>query len=416
MNDTKQVAIEAIKKKLLGKKITYNEAFAIMDEFSHRRLSDIFVAYFAASSFNNGFSETELGYLIKAMVETGNKLDFRGIVADKHSIGGMPGTRTTPIIVSIIAAAGYRIPKVSSRAITTPAGTADVMETLCEVNFTLPEIKSIVNEVGGCIVWNGKLNMAPADDIIIRVEEPLSFESFDKIIVSILAKKVAMSSNLLILDIPIGPTMKIKYVKDALKFKRKFVSLCEQFKINVKVDINHQLEPLGDGIGASLEARDVLKVLEQQPERSLKLENKSLKLASRLLDMCYVADHKKEDGLKTAEYLLQSGKAEKKFREIIKAQRGNPDIRWHEIKFGQFHEEIKAETGGTVKSLNNFHISSIAKILGAPAVKTAGLVLHKKLDEKVVKNDILMELFSESKDKLAEARISLKNLPIYFLS
>lgn len=413
MNEQKMLAIEAIKKKLLGHKITYQEAFAIMDEFSKRELGDIYVAYFAASSFRNGLSLEELYYLVKAMVETGDKLNFQGIVADKHSVGGMPGTRTTPIIVSIVAAAGYQIPKISSRAITTPAGTADVMEVLAQVDFSVAEIKQIVHRCGACIAWNGKLNIAPADEIIIRVEEPLSFESFDKIIISILAKKIAMSSNLLILDIPVGPTMKIKYVKDALKFKHKFVSLCAKFNISVKVDINHQLEPLGDGIGAALEARDVMKVLQQQPDRSLKLEDKSLKLASRLLDMCYRADGKNNDGLEMAERLLTSGRALAKFREIIKYQRGNPEVNWYDIKVGRYKQEIKASETGTVKTINNYQISALAKILGAPIQKQAGLVLHKKIAEKVSKNDILMEIYSESKPELLEAFESISNLPIY---
>ena len=412
MEKQKILAIEAIKKKLLGKKINYQEAFAIMDEFT-KGLDDIFVAYFAASSFRNGFSAEELYFLVKAMVETGDKLDFKGIVADKHSIGGMPGTRTTPIIVAIVAAAGYQIPKVSSRAITTPAGTADVMEVMCEVDFTIAEINKIVDKVGGCIVWNGKLNIAPADDIIIRVEEPLSFESFDKIIVSILAKKIAMSSNQLILDLPIGPTMKIKYVKDALEFKRKFVTLCKRFDLNVKVDINHQSEPLGEGIGACLEARDVLKVLQQQPDRSLRLEAKSIKLASRLLDMCFKADKKTADGLKVAEYLLTSGKALTKFREIIKFQRGNPEINWYDIELAPYKKEIKARNSGVVKAVNNYHISALAKILGAPKDKQAGLILHKKLDEKIAKNDILLEIYSQSQQKLNEAALSFKNLSVY---
>lgn len=412
MDKQRLMAIEGIKKKLLGKKINYNEAFAIMDEFT-KGMDDIFVAYFAASSFRNGFSSEELYYLVKAMVETGDKLSFKGIVADKHSIGGMPGTRTTPIVVAIVASAGYQIPKVSSRAITTPAGTADVMEVLCEVDFTIPEIERIVSKVGGCIVWNGKLNIAPADDIIIQVEEPLSFESFDKIIVSILAKKIAMSSNQLILDLPIGATMKLKYVKDALKFKRKFVSLCKKFNVNVKVDINHQFEPLGEGIGAALEARDVLKVLQQQPDRSLKLEAKSLKLASRLLDMCFKADKKTEDGLKVAEYLLTSGKALAKFREIIKYQRGNPDVNWYDIELAPYKKEVKAEHNGLIKAVNNYHISALAKVLGAPKDRQAGLILHKKLDEKVSKNDILLEMYSPNRKKLEEAIISLKNLSVY---
>lgn len=413
MDKQKLQAIEAIKKKLLGKKISYNEAFAIMDEFSKGGLDDIFVAYFAASSFNNGFSSEELYYLVKAMVKTGDQLNFNGIVADKHSIGGMPGTRTTPIIVAIVAASGYLIPKVSSRAITTPAGTADVMEVLCEVNFTINQIKSIVGKVGGCIVWNGKLNIAPADDVIIRVEEPLSFESFDKIIVSVLAKKIAMSSNQLLLDLPVGPTMKIKYVKDALKFRNKFVSLCKKFGITVNVDINHQFEPLGEGIGASLEAIDVLKVLERDKKRSLVLEDKSIKLASQLLDMCFKADKKQEDGLKVAQYLLESGKALSKFREIIKYQKGNPDVRSSSIRMGKYKKEILADVNGTVKEVNNYHISALAKILGAPLDRYAGLVLHQKIGHKIKKNDILMEIYSQSKLKLKEAVESIKNLSIY---
>ncbi len=412
MDKQRLLAIEAIKKKLLGKKINYQEAFAVMDEFT-KGMEEVFVAYFTASSFRKGFTMEELYYLVKAMVETGDKIKFEGIVADKHSIGGMPGTRTTPIIVAIVASAGYQIPKVSSRAITTPAGTADVMEVLCEVDFSITEITRIVNRVGGCIVWNGKLNIAPADDIIIRVEEPLSFESFDKIIVSILAKKIAMSSNQLILDLPVGPTMKLKYAYDALRFKRKFMALCRKFAINVKVDINHQSEPLGQGIGAALEARDVLKVLQRHPDRSLSLEAKSVKLASRLLDMCFKADKKNEDGLKVAEYQLSSGKALAKFREIIQYQRGNPDVSWNDIKLASHKREIKATHSGVVKTLNNYYLSALAKVLGAPQERRAGLYLHKKLGEKVKKNDILFEMYSQNYNSLDEAERSLKNLIIY---
>ncbi len=412
MEKQKIQAISAIRKKLMGKKITYEDAYSIMDEFV-KGMDEIFVAYFAASSFRNGFTIEELYFLVKAMVETGSKLNFSGIVADKHSIGGMPGTRTTPIIVSIVAAAGYQIPKVSSRAITTPAGTADVMETLAEVNFTPEQIKKIIAKVGGCVVWNGRLNIAPADDIIIRVEEPLSFESFDKIIVSILAKKVAVSSNQLILDLPVGPTMKIKYVKDALKFKRKFASLCRLFGINLKVDINHQTEPLGEGIGAALEARDVLKVLQQDKTRPLSLESKSVKLASRLLDMCYQADNKKTDGLKMAEYLLSSGKALLKFREIIECQRGNPEVDWRGLKLGRYQQEVKASSTGIIDTVDNYHLSALAKVLGAPQDRYAGLILHHKIGDKVSRNDILMTMYASSQEKLAEAKNSLKNLSVY---
>ncbi len=182
-NHDRLEAVKTIQKKLLGKNLNYREIYNLMDEIAKKHLSDVLTTYFVAASFREGFSSEELYHLTKAMVETGTKLHFKGIVADKHSTGGVSGTRTTLIIVPIIAAAGFLIPKTSSRAITTPAGTADVMEVLAPVTFTPKKITEIVNRVGGCVVWGGHLGIAPADDIIINIEEELSFESFDKIIV-----------------------------------------------------------------------------------------------------------------------------------------------------------------------------------------------------------------------------------------
>ena len=171
--DQKNLALEAIRKKLLGKKLSYKEIYAIMDQIAEDRLGDVLTTYFVASGFSKGFSNEELFFLTKAMVETGEKLNFRGIVADKHSIGGSPGGRTTLVVVPIVAAAGFKIPKSSSRAITTPAGTADSMEVFSKVDFLKKDVYRIVEKTNACIVWGGSFNIAPADDEIIRVEEPL---------------------------------------------------------------------------------------------------------------------------------------------------------------------------------------------------------------------------------------------------
>ena len=204
--DQKQFAIEAIKKKLVGKALSYNEIFAIMDQIAKERLGPVLTTYFAAAGFAGGFSDEELYSLTHAMVATGPRLHFNGIVADKHSTGGVAGTRTTMILVPIIAAAGFQIPKNSSRAITSPAGTADTMEVVAPVTFSTRQIEHIVGAVGGCIVWGGHLGLAPADDIIIQVEQPLAFESFDKIIVSVMAKKLASGSTHVVIDIPCPQT------------------------------------------------------------------------------------------------------------------------------------------------------------------------------------------------------------------
>lgn len=408
--------LNTIRKKLLGKKLTYREIFSLMDELVHQKLSPVLTTYFVAAGFKEGFSSNELYFLTKAMAETGAKLHFRGIVADKHSTGGLAGTRTTMILVPIVAAAGFKIPKNSSRAITSPAGTADTMEVLSPVTFTPTKIEKIVEKVGGCIVWGGHLGLAPADDIIIQVEEPLAFESFDKIIVSIMAKKIASGATHLVLDIPVGTTIKIKHFKDAEIIADKFRFLAKRFGIKLTIDINQTLEPAGHGVGPTLETIDVLKVLQQRPDRPFVLEAKALRLTGKLLDLCLSDSNKKKkeiDGEELAKEMLASGKAMEKMREIIKAQGGNPDVGFDTIKLGEYKHEVSSLKKGTITTFNNQELTVIAKILGAPTDKKAGIYIERRIDEKVDKSDILCILYSSDKWRLKEAMDTLNHMPIF---
>ena len=408
-------AIAIIKKKLEGKSLTYNEVFTLMDEIANKRLGPIPTSYFAAAGFQSGFSKDELYYLTKAMVETGKQLHFKGIVADKHSTGGVAGTRTTMIIVPIIAAAGYKIPKNSSRAITSAAGTADTMELLAKVTFSISEIEKIVEKVGGCIVWGGHLGIAPADDIIIQVEEPMMFESYDKIIVSIMAKKVASCASHLVLDIPVGPYMKIKHFKDADVIAKKFNELGKRFGIKMVIDINETLDPSGRGVGPALEVIDVLKVLEQTEDRPMKLETKALRLAGRLLDLIFKDDksRKGQSGEVVAQEMLTSGKALTKLKEIVKAQQGNPDISSDKIKTGKYEIEIKSDRTGKITAVENMQINTIARLLGSPNDKYAGIRLHRRLYEHVKKGEVLFTLYSSDKWRSEEAKHTVKHMMVY---
>ena len=409
-------AVENIQKKLLGKHLTYREIYSIMDEISHQRLGDILTTYFVAASFKEGFSSEELFYFTKAMVETGTKLSFPGIVADKHSIGGVAGTRASMIIVPIIAAAGFTIPKTSSRAITSPAGTADVVESIAHVNFTPEQVTRIVEKTGGCMVWNGHLGVAPADDIIIKVEAPLMFESFDKIIVSVMAKKIAMSSNHLILDIPIGKTMKVSHEKDALSIAKKFIDLGARFGMKVIADIVPTQEPAGNGIGPIMEARDVLSVLEQRKDRPLALENRALRLAGKLLDICLSRKIEKQSGYEIAQSILTSGKALTKFQEIIHAQGGKKEINRDDILIRSHSKHILAQKSGKILAINNHHLNTLAKVAGCPTDKYAGLYLLKKTDDRVEKNEPLCSIYSSNRHALDEAVLTYTNIPIYHIS
>lgn len=416
-----QLALEAIRKKLIGKRLNYKEIYAVMDQISKDRLGDILTTYFAASGYSKGFTDQELYFLTKAMVETGEKLRFRGVVADKHSVGGMPGTRTTLIVVPIVAFAGFKIPKGSSRAITTPGGTADDMEVLANVEFTKDEIYKIVQKAGGCIVWGGTFNIAPADDEIIKVEAPLLFESYDKIIVSIMAKKVAFGSNHVVIDLPYGDTMKVHHLKDAEKLKEKFEKLAAMFKIKMQVLIHKTDQPAGRGIGPVLEVREALRVLQQKDDRPLDLQERSLNLAGCLLDLCLSSRRSLKahlikrygTGLGWARHILESGAAWEKMREIITAQSGNPHIDSENLTPGRFHEVIRTKRNGTITRIDNKNLTVIARILGAPTDKKAGIYLEKKLGTHVEKDSMLFTLYSQNQHNLIEAMDSLPNLPIY---
>jgi len=418
--DEKAEALDAIQKKLLGKSLNYKEIFSIMDEIAHKRLGDVLTTYFAASGYSKGFSDEELYFLTKAMVETGDRLTFSGIIADKHSIGGVPGTRTTMIVVPIIAAAGFTIPKNSSRAITTPGGTADDMEVLAPVTFSKEKIYQIVKKANACIVWGGGVDIAPADDVLIKVEEPLMFESFDKILVSIMAKKIAFGSTHVVIDLPYGKHVKVHNENDAHVLKEKFEMLAKRFGVKIRIRIHKTLEPAGRGVGPLLEAKEVLKVLEQTPDRPIDLEQRSLALASELIDLCLEDDSEKKDKV-LKEYgtpdkyvlsLLKSKLAHKKMQEIIHAQGGNPAVTSHNLHPGEKKHEEYAIRKETIQHINSKNISIIAKILGCPNDKKAGIYLSKKIGEKTEKGDTLFTLYTTSSHHLKEAKDSLASFPI----
>lgn len=414
-------ALKAIQKKLVGKQLSYKEIYAIMDEIANDRLGDILTTYFAASGYSKGFTYDELYYLTKAMVETGQHLKFTGIVADKHSIGGLPGTRATMIIIPIIASAGFLIPKSSSRAITTPAGTADSMECLASVTFDEDQIYKIVEKTNACIVWGGSFKIAPADDEIIHVEEPLALESFDKILVSVMAKKIAFGSNHVIIDIPYGHTMKVHHKEDGEQLARKFKYLANKFDIKLEAILTHSNEPAGNGIGPLLEAVDALKVLEQDETRPMALENKSLKLASELLTLCLddASEAIKEEAKKYetthawAKHILTSGIAHKKMMDIIDAQKGDPEVLSGKLHAGPKTKEVKSDKSGIVAHINNHNVSIIAKVLGAPQDRRSGLFLHKRIDDKISDHEVIFDMYAETEHRLNEAVDSLTMFPIY---
>ncbi|MBR9699027.1 AMP phosphorylase [Candidatus Woesearchaeota archaeon] len=392
----KPLSIDYIKKKLDGEHLTKKEIDQLVWDIVHNKLSQVELTFFVAGSYCNPNTLEETLLLTKAMVKEGDRLHIDSkIVIDKHSIGGIPGNRTTMILVPIMAAAGYVMPKTSSRAITSPAGTADTMEVLADVVFPLPKMKKIIKKAKGCIVWGGALRLAPADDKIISVEKPLMIDAESQLLASILAKKNSVSSSHVIIDIPIGPNTKITNTKKASHLKRKFLQIGTRLGMKIKVVLTDGRQPIGNGLGPALEARDVLKVLKQRPDRPLDLERKCITMAADFFKLIG-----RKNGRALAKQILSSGKAYEKMKEIIKLQGGNPNIKTEEIPLAPFEYDVIAQKSGRIRAIDNLLIAKLARIAGAPQTKGAGIYLYKHIGDTVRKGKRLFTVYAGSKSKI----------------
>ena len=388
-----------IREKIKGIELDKEKIEAIISDIVSNKLTEAEIAYFVAAEYINRMSMREINYLTEAIVKTGKKLGIKdGIIADKHSIGGIAGNRTTPLVISICASAGLCIPKTSSRAITSAAGTADVIETIAKVEFSVDEIKHLIKKINACMVWGGALGLAPADDKIIQVERLLSLDPEAQLLASIVSKKVSAGSTHVLIDIPCGKSA--KFTKgEGIELGKKFTNLGKRFGLKIRAIITDGTEPIGNGIGPILEMQDVISVLKQENNRPMDLEEKSLFLASELLELTETA--KKGRGIELARKLLKSGVAWLKFQEIIKAQNGNPN---RKLDAAKYCWNVMANKTGRIFEINNKKINYVARAAGCPGDQSSGICLYKHCKEKISKGEKLLTIYSESPQKLNSAK------------
>jgi len=388
-------SIYFIREKLKGKKLTYPEIYEIVRDVVDGRLTEVEISAFVTALHTFGLDLDEATSLSKAMVEVGETLNLDDVfVVDKHSIGGAPGDKTSLIAVPTIAASGLVIPKTSSRAITSAAGTADRAEVLMPVNLDLEEIKSVVKKTGGCLVWGGALHLSPADDIFVQVEYPLAIDPL--LLPSIMSKKKAVNAKILVIDIPTGRGTKVKTIGEANALAKDFIELGRRLGIQTSCAITYGEQPIGYAIGPALEAKEALETL-MGSNKALDLINKAANIAGVLFQMAGIGD------FNTAIELIKSGKSEKKLREIIEAQGGDPDIKPEDIPVGDKTYCVKAENDGMVLWIDNGRLIEVARAAGAPKDKGAGILLNKKIGDHVEKGDVLFTIYAESSVKLQTA-------------
>ncbi|ATX81677.1 thymidine phosphorylase [Mariprofundus ferrinatatus] len=383
-------SLDAVHRKIAGERLNESDFLSIIRDVVANRYSRMEMSAFLVACSESGMEREELLYLTEAMVKTGEKLDWgEPLVVDKHCIGGIPGNRTTMLVVPIIAAHGMLIPKTSSRAITSPSGTADTMETLARVDLDLNNLREIVRHERGCLAWGGRARLAPADDILISVERPLSLDSPGQMVSSILSKKVAAGATHLLIDIPVGPTAKVHRMNDALRLRKLFEYVGDRLGLHLEVVITNGEQPIGRGIGPALEARDVIKVLENDPEAPSDLREKALRLAGRILE--FDPDVRGGHGYAIARDILETGRAMAKMQAIIAAQGENKDP----PKLGELIMEVTAPESGFVTEIDNLQMARIARLAGAPMDKGAGVDLLKKLGDRVEEGESLYRIHAE---------------------
>ena len=386
-----------VRAKAYGERLPDAALGAIVGDIAKGLYSDLHLAAFVTACAGNRLDLDETIGLTRAMIAVGDRISWPyPIVADKHCVGGLPGNRTTMLVVPIVAALGLPIPKTSSRAITSPAGTADTMETLAPVNLDLATMRRVVEREGGCVTWGGTARLSPADDVLIHVERPLDFDSEGQLVASVLSKKVAAGATHAVFDVPVGPTAKVRSREAARRLGERLAKVGSTLGLNVRIVETDGIQPVGRGIGPALEARDVLAVIQRRPNEPTDLRDRALHLAGQLLELGGRA--RLGDGLRLATETLQTGRAWGKLQAICEAQGGmrTPPSAEH------LHPVV-ASFAGCVATMDNRRLAKVAKLAGAPKSPAAGIDLHVRLGDIVDAGQPLFTVHAQSRGELEYA-------------
>lgn len=386
-----------VRAKIYGHRLGKDAMHDIVRDIVAGRYADVHLSAFITACSGRALVIDEILALTHAMVDAGNRLKWRKKpIADKHCVGGLPGNRTTPIVVAIVAASGLTIPKTSSRAITSPAGTADAMETLAPVELDVPAMTRVVEQEGGCIVWGGAADLSPADDVLVRVERALDLDSEGQLVASVLSKKIAAGATHLVLDLPVGPTAKVRTEQEADRLSATLSAVATAAGIKVRIMQTDGKQPVGRGIGPALEARDVVAVLRNEPSAPKDLRERAAFLAGCLLELA--GRFSEGRGRDVAERAIRDGSAWRKFEAICRAQGG-----LREPPRALYTHPVPAPRTGRIAAINNRVLARIAKLAGAPAAKAAGVELHVRVGQQIDSGAPLYTIHAESHGELAYA-------------
>ena len=233
------------------------------------------------------------------------------------------------------------------------------------------------------------MKLSPADDLLIRIERALDLDGEGQLIASVLSKKIAAGSTHAVIDIPKGPTAKVRTHKDAERLASLFTQVGAACGVHIRCLITDGIQPVGEGIGPVEEARDVLAVLQRADTAPKDLRERALIIAAQLFSMADDISYPR--GLIKATDILDSGKAWTQFQRIMKAQGGLKPL-----PEAYYQHTETARTTGVLQGIDNRRLARLAKLAGAPATAAAGLRLHKRVGETIHEGDALFTLYSDT--------------------
>ncbi len=402
-----------IKKKRAGEKLNREEIYFFVKNFTDGKIQDYQASALLMAICVNGMDEEETKNLTFAMIESGKVFDFSNInipLADKHSTGGV-GDKTTFIVTPLFAAMGGAAIKMSGRGLGHTGGTADKIESIPGIKISLSE-KEIINQIekiGACMITQSE-NIALADKKIYALRDATeTVDSIPLIASSIMSKKIACGSDVIVLDVKFGNGAFMKTKEQAEKLAKVMINIGKSANKKVSAILSDMNEPLGNNVGNSLEIIEALNVLKNKGDK--RLEELSVNLAAKMYSLSFNEDF--ENSVSLAQSKLHDLSAYNKFCEIIGFQNGDISYLENTEKFDKAKYELKiyAKTDGYIDRIETEQIGNITLMLGSGRKSkedkinlTAGLVFNKKIGDKINKGDLLVTLYGDNEKILKEEK------------
>lgn len=400
-------------KKRNGKKLTEEEIEFMVNGFVKGDIPDYQMSAFLMAIFFRHLDNEERFYLTKSMLNSGDKVDLsmiEGMKIDKHSTGGV-GDKTTLVFAPIIASFGFPVAKMSGRSLGHTGGTIDKLESIpgFRTSLELDEFIGNVKKYNIAIV-SQTANLAPADKKIYALRDvTATVDEISLISSSIMSKKLAVFSDLLLLDVKFGSGAFMKKYDDAKVLAEAMVDIAKKFKRNAVAILTSMEQPLGRMVGNSLEVLEAIETLKGNgPDDFTRL---CVYLGACALSFVGVGDI--EENIDSIKKKISSGEVLKKFEDLVIAQGGDPKVIENPKRILPISKdvyEVKSKVSGYVEKIDAEKIGIASMLLGAGRMKkddkidhSVGIELLKKIGDEVKEGDPLVRVYFSSRSDLKSA-------------